>query len=182
VTSGSKLEEVQSVNVDALDSGNVSEGSPQLLSFVGAVYEKRASSGGESSVSVLSVSATYRLGVLGLGDVGVGVDGLEEAHGVLCLDDILECLGVNNEGYLCNLLDSVTSGEDKGGDGRTGKGGGQSVSALVKRGASVPSSPDLCGGEHSSTSAHVSESSLSGSVGTTTANTGDTSDGSTSSP
>jgi len=182
VTSGGKLEEVQSVNVDALDSGKVSECSPQLLSLAGAVHKQGTSSGGVSSVSVLSVSATYRLGVLGLGDIDVGVDGLEEGEGILCLDDVLESLGVNDEGNLGDLLDSVTSGEDKGGDGRSGEGGGQSVSALVKRGASVPSSPDLCGCEHSSTSAHVSESSLSGSVGTTTANTGDTSDGSTSSP
>jgi len=120
--------------------------------------------------------------LLGLGDVIVGVEALEELDGIRGLDDVVEGLGVNDEGDLSDLLYAVTTGKDQGGDGGTGQSRGDGVSALVQVGASVPSSPDLGGCEHSSTSAHVSESSLSGSVGSTTANTGNTSNGSSSSP
>jgi len=120
--------------------------------------------------------------LLSLDDVVVGVQTLQKLDGIGCLDDIVESLGVNNEGDLGDLLYAVTTGEDKSGDSGTGQSGGNGVSALVEVGASVPSSPDLGGGEHSSTSAHVSESSLSGSVGSTTADTGNTSNGSSSSP
>lgn len=121
-------------------------------------------------------------GLGGLGNIVIGVDGLQQGEGILGLYDVLESLAVDDEGNLSDVGDAVTSGKDESWDGRSGDGGCQSVTSLVKRGASVPSSPDLCGGEHSSTSAHVSESSLTGSVGTSTANTGDTSDGSSSSP
>jgi hypothetical protein len=46
----------------------------------------------------------------------------------------------------------------------------------------VPLSPGLGRGEHSTTSAHVSESSLSGSLGTTTSNSRDSGNSSSSSP
>ena len=46
----------------------------------------------------------------------------------------------------------------------------------------VPFPPSLGRGKHSTTSAHVSESSLSGSLGTTTTDTGDTGNSSSSSP
>jgi hypothetical protein len=46
----------------------------------------------------------------------------------------------------------------------------------------VPLSPGLGRGEHSTTSAHVSESSLSGSLGTTTSNSRNSGNSSSSSP
>jgi hypothetical protein len=46
----------------------------------------------------------------------------------------------------------------------------------------VPLSPDLERSEHASLTAHVTESSLTGSVGTGSANSWDSCDGTTSSP
>jgi len=76
----------------------------------------------------------------------------------------------------------VSTGHDEGGDGRGGKGRGNSVSLLVDVDLSVPSSPGAGGGEHSSTTAHVSEGSLSSTVCTTTGNSGNTGYGTTSTP
>jgi len=46
----------------------------------------------------------------------------------------------------------------------------------------MPSPPDLCGGEHPASSAHVTERSLSRSMSTTSRHTRDTRDGATSAP
>ena len=43
----------------------------------------------------------------------------------------------------------------------------------------VPPTPDLGRGEHATGTAHVTEGSLTGTVGTTARDTGDTSDGTT---
>ena len=56
------------------------------------------------------------------------------------------------------------------------------MSLLVEVGLSVPFSVDLEGSEHSSLSAHVTEGSLSRSVGTRSSNSGDSSHSSSGSP
>jgi hypothetical protein len=48
--------------------------------------------------------------------------------------------------------------------------------------ASVPAAPDLRGREHTSSTAHVSERSLTAAVGTSSRHTGDTGHGATGSP
>jgi hypothetical protein len=53
---------------------------------------------------------------------------------------------------------------------------------LANRHLSVPSSPGLGGCEHSTSTAHVSESTLTCSVGTTTRDSGNTSNSTTSTP
>lgn len=76
----------------------------------------------------------------------------------------------------------MSSSQNKRGEGRGSQSRGEGISALVDIDLSVPLSPGLGGGEHSSSSAHVTESSLAGSVGTTTRDTRNTSNSSTSSP
>ncbi len=56
------------------------------------------------------------------------------------------------------------------------------MSSLGEVDFSVPSSPCDSGVEHSSSSAHVTEGSLTGSVGSGSSNSGNSCDGSTSSP
>ena len=57
-----------------------------------------------------------------------------------------------------------------------------SVSALVHTNLSVPSSPNLCGAKHSTTSAHITESTLSRTRCSATRDTRNTSYGTTSTP
>jgi len=182
VASRCKLEEVQTSDIDCLNSGHVSEGLEQLASLGGGVDKQRTTALHVAAVSVLTVAGSDVSGFLSLLNIAVGSDVLQQGDGILGLDDIVESLRVDDEGDLGNLVHSVSSGQNQSGDGGTGQSRGDSVSALVAVGASVPSSPGLGGCKHSSSSAHVSESSLSGTVGTSSANSGNTSDGTTGSP
>jgi hypothetical protein len=53
---------------------------------------------------------------------------------------------------------------------------------LVLDDLTLPSAVGLGWGEHTTTAAHVTESSLAGTVGTATSNTGDTCNSTTSTP
>lgn len=135
-----------------------------------------------SSVSELSSSLSDVHGVNNLFDVFVSVKGLQDISGSLSSVDGVNGLVVNNEGDLSNLADSVSSGHNESRDGGSRDSGNQSVSLLGLVDLLVPSSPGLGGGEHSSSSAHVSESGLSSSVGSSSRNSGNTSHGSSSTP
>lgn len=74
-------------------------------------------------------------------------------------------LGLDQSGH--------AGGGDRGHDGET---------LLVHIDATVPTAPGLGRGEHASTTAHVAERSLAGTVGTTSTDTRNTGDGTTSSP
>lgn len=76
----------------------------------------------------------------------------------------------------------MSTSHNEGGDGGGGEGSGNGVSLLVDVDLSVPSSPCAGGGEHSSSTAHVSEGSLSSTVCTSSGNSGNTGNGSTGTP
>lgn len=122
------------------------------------------------------------MGVLDLLDIRVGVETLEEGNGSLGLDDSVKSGLRDNQGDLGDLLDAVTTSHNE----RSQSGGSQSradgVSALVLVDLSVPSSPDLGGGEHTATTAHVSEGTLAGAGSTTTRNTRNTGNSTTGTP
>ncbi len=56
------------------------------------------------------------------------------------------------------------------------------ITFLIDIDTSVPATPGLCGSEHTSSTAHVSERTLAGPVGSTSTHTRDTCHGTTSSP
>lgn len=179
VRAGSELEQVEVSDVAGLNAGDVSESVNQTL--VLGVDNEGTSSLGPSSVSELTLTGSDGLGLDDSGNVSVGTDGLEGGNGVLGLGDGLEVVG-DNEGDLSDGLDSVTSGKDKGSNSGSSNGRGSGVSLLVEVHLDVPLSPGLGGSEHSSASAHVTESGLAGSVGSGSSNSGDSGNGSTSTP
>lgn len=180
VTSGGELEEVETVDVGDLEAGNVAESLANVLTSVGD--EEGAATLDETSVAGLTVTGTESAGGLDALDVLVGVDGLEDLGGLLGLGDSSEVGGGDDEGDLGDLADTVTTGLDKSGDGRRGKGGNDGETTLSLVYATMPAAPDLGGGEHASSTAHVTEGSLTGTVGTSSSNTRDTRNGATSSP
>lgn len=179
VSSRSQLEQVELVNGAGLDSGNVLESSDNSLIL--GVNDQRTSSLSVSSVSHLSLSSSDLSRVGDLGDIGVSRDSLQELNGSLGLGGGLDG-GRDDEGDLLDLLDSVTSSKDQRGESRSSNGGSDGVSLLVLVDLDVPLSPGLGRGEHSTTSAHVTESGLTGSLRSSTTDTGDTGDSSTSTP
>jgi hypothetical protein len=179
VTTGGQLQQVQVLDVAGLDTGDVSESLDQT--FIVVVNDQRSSSLPVSPVPHLTLTGSELSGVGNLDDVGVSLDSLQELDGGLGLLQRFGSVGDNKRNFL-DLFDSVTSSQNKGRKSRSSQSRGDGVSLLVLVDLDVPLPPGLGRGEHSTTSAHVTESGLTGSTGTTTTDTGDTSDSSTSTP
>lgn len=178
VTTGGELEEVESVNRADVNSGEVAGGSLDGGVLV-SVHDQGSLGEGEAGASVLALAGSGSLGVADTGEVTVNTDGveaLEESGGLLGVE------AVNNKGELGDVVDGVTSGHDQGSASGSGESGGNSVSLLVKVNLSVPLSPELERSEHATLTAHVTEGTLSGAVGTTTGNTRNTRHSATGTP
>lgn len=175
----SELEEVKAVDRGDVDSGDVTEGT--LDAVVLGVDNEGSTAHDVAAVAHLSLSGADLLGVNRALDVEVGVVALEDGDGILGLLDGLDVLG-ENEGNLLELSDAVSAGNDEGGHGRGGEGGGNGDTALVEVGLAVPLAPDLVGGEHTTSTAHVAEATLSGTASSSSSNTGDTSNSTSGTP
>mmetsp|Transcript_10038 Transcript_10038/g.16897 ORF Transcript_10038/g.16897 Transcript_10038/m.16897 type:complete len:345 (-) Transcript_10038:283-1317(-) len=157
VASGGELEDVESVDIAGVDSGEVSSSILHTLGLV-SVDDEGSLSHDVSGVSVLAGSRSNLLGLSDLLEVIANSEGLEGGeHGL----GVLLAEVVDDEGELGHVFHSVTSGHDEGHAGGGGEGRSDGVSSLVDVDLSVPLSPDLEGGEHSGLSAHVSEGGLS---------------------
>lgn len=179
MTTRGQLKEVQSLNVAQFNTRDVSEGLDETLVLV--VDDQRTTSLGVTSVPHLTLTTAEFLGGLDFLDIIIGTEFLEKGDGVGGFGQLFDSVA-DNKGDLVDLLNSVTTGHDQSGDGRGSQSRSNSVSSLVDVDLGMPFTPDLGGGEHTSTTAHVSESSLSGSVGTTTGDTGDTRNGTSGTP
>lgn len=179
VTTRGELEEVEGLNGAGLDTGDVLESPDDTL--VLGVDDEGTPPLPVPPVPHLTLTGPDLPRVGNLGDVGVGSDSLEELDSSLGLVGGLDGRR-EDEGDLLDLLDPVASGEDKRGESRGSEGRSNGVSSLVLVHLDVPLPPGLGRGEHSTTSAHVTESGLARSLGTTTANTGDTGNGTTGTP
>lgn len=164
LSTGGKLEEVKSVDVGNFDAWNVSNGLSEFNVFV-SDNEKGSFSDGVSFASEFSLSGSDGFGVGDLLDVSVGADSLQELNNLLGFFVTFDFV-VKNVGNFSNSLDSVSSGEQERSNGASSQGTGNSVSFLFNVNSSVPSSPGLKGGEHSTLSALVTEGTLTTSVGT----------------
>jgi len=180
MTSRSQLKEVQSADSSKFNSRQISEGFGERGVLV--VDNQRSLSLDVSSVSHLSFSSSDFLGFLDLLNISESIDGFEERDSLGGFVDILDGLVVDNQGDFWDQFDLVSSGQNQSGDGGSGESRSESVSLLSNRDLLVPFSPGLGGGKHSSSSTHVSESSLAGSVSTSSSNTRNTGNSSTSSP
>jgi len=178
VTTGGELEEVKSVNRADINTSEVSSGLLKRWVLV-TVDNKGTLSHDETGVSHLTGSASGSLGLADSLEVFLSTEFVQSLEEILGLLDVE---GVNDERKLRDVHNSVTSGEDKRGNGGSGQSRGDGVSLLVDIDSLVPLSPDLEGSEHSTLTAHVTEGSLTRSAGTGTTNSRNTSDSSTSTP
>lgn len=180
LSTGRELEEVESVDIDDFDSGDISEGFDQLGVLV-EVDNQRALSDSVSLASEFAVASSDASAVNNFLDVLECSDSLEEGN---CISSFFVGLNpvLDNKRDLRHVVDSVSSGEHQWNDATGSDGGGCSVSLLLDVHSPVPSSPGSKGCEHATLSAHVAESTLSAPVRTTSSNSGNTSHGSTGSP
>ena len=160
VTTGGKLEKVQSANVDNLNARKVPERLDDAVVFI--VNDEGSATLAVPATSDLSFSSTSFPRVRDLGDIGVGVNRLKNGDGFLGLGQRLHTRG-NNKGDLLSSLDSVAASEDKGRKGRSCQGRDNSKSALALVNFDMPLAPSFCRGEHATTAAHVAKGGLMGS-------------------
>ena len=179
VTSRGELEKVQAVDAAEFDTRQVAEG--KLDAVVLGVNDERTTAHGVSAVTHLTLTGTNLLGVAGLLDIVEGTNGGED---ILSGRSLLSGFdgGIEDKRNFRDFVDNVSTGHDKGGDSGGGQSRGNSVSLLANVDLLVPLAPGLGGCEHASSTAHVSESSLSGSGGTSTSDTRDTGNGTSSTP
>jgi hypothetical protein len=118
VTTGSELEEVESVDTARVDTGEVAGGS--LDEGVLVTVDNEGTLGQlEARVSLLVGAGTGRLGGTDSGEVTGGTDaveGSEEGLGGLNVE------GVNDEGELGNVVNVVTSGKNERSNGGGSEG------------------------------------------------------------
>lgn len=157
VTTRRKLEEVQAGDADDLDTGQVPEGLSDPIVLI--EDDQRTTALPVTPVPHLSLARTELTRVGDLDDVGIRTEGPEESDGLLCLLVALRGVG-DDEGDLFDLLDAVTTGEDKRRESRGCEGRDDSEATLVLIDLYVPAAPDLCRGEHATAAAHVTEGSL----------------------
>lgn len=199
VSTRGKLEEIQAPNIDELDTRQVAECLNNAVVLV--EDDKRATTLAVAAVTHLTLASTEFTRVRHLSDIRVGIQGFEESDSFLGFLEGL-CCTLNYEGNLSNLLNAVTTGQDKGWKGRSCKCGDGSKATLILVDLDVPFAPSLGGSKHTTATAHVSKGSLrkyrcvnakskmeyvcyadlTGAVGTSTTDTRNTSNSTTSAP
>jgi len=178
VTTWGKLQKVESVHVASVNSWQVTGGSLDEWVLI-SVNKKRSLSEDEAGASVFSLTGSASLLLDSSEGIFVGTEfgeGGEKSLGGF------EVEGVNNKRELWDGIDCVSSGLDEWDASGGSECGGNGVSLLGDIDLSVPFSPGLERSEHATFTAHVTESGLSGSVGTRSTNSWDSSDSASSSP
>jgi hypothetical protein len=179
VTTRSKLKEIQTVNMAEFDTRQVAEGAGDTLILL--VDDQRTTSHDVTTTTELTLTSTELLRVANLFDISRGADSLEKLVGDLGLGDGLSGI-IDDQGNFRELFNTVTTGQNERGNGGGSESRGNGITLLVRVDLSVPTSPDLGGGEHATFTAHVTESTLTSAGGTTTRNTRNTGDGATGTP
>lgn len=174
VTSRGESKETKASDIDELNTRKISEGLSKTIVLL--VDDERTTLLNVSSISHFTLTGSESAGSLDLSNITVDVKFLEDGDGFLGLLDLLNVI-LDDNGELVGLVNLVTTGHDKGRKTGGGNGGSGGHSSHVKVDLSMPSSPDLGGGKESTSTAHVTEGTLSRSVGTTTTDSGDTGDG-----
>lgn len=157
MTTGGELEEVESLDVGKFDTGEVAEGLYDAIVFV--VDDEGAAALAVATVAHLTLSGAKFARVGDLDDVGVGVDALQEGDSLLGLLQGFD-VGRDDERDLGDLFDAVTTGKNEGREGRGSERGDGSEATLVLVYFDVPLAPSFGGGEHATTTAHVTKGGL----------------------
>nr|WCZ58332.1 60S ribosomal protein L4 [Paratrimastix eleionoma] len=179
MTTRGQLKKVETSHTAEINTGNVAESTADTGILV--VDNKGTTTLNITTVAHLTRSTTNVMRVLNTLNISVGIEGLENLDGVLGFLDGLNGV-VKNEGNFGDLINGVTTGHNEGRDSRGSQSGAESVTLLVDIDLTVPTAEDLGGGEHVTTSTHVTERTLTRTMGTTTRDTRNTSNSTTSTP
>ena len=179
MTTRGQLQKIQTVDTAKFDSRQVAES--LFHTIVGLVNNEGTTTHGVTAVSHLTLTGADLLGGSSLVNIIKGSNGSKDILGNRGLLGGLDGV-VEDKGNLGDLIDLVSTSHDESRHGGCGKGRGNGVSLLGDVALVVPLAPGLGGSEHASSTAHVSESSLSGTGGSSSTDTRDTGNSTSSSP
>jgi hypothetical protein len=167
----SELEKVEGINWAELNTREVTETLDETR--VVLVAHKWAATHGVATVTPLTTASAKLLGGSALLNIIVSTDSLKDLDSGLGLVNGLNVVS-DNKWDLWELAHFVTTCLNESWESRSSESRSGSITALVFIDAAVPSAPYLGWGEHATLAAHVTEGTLTGSVGTTTRDTRDT--------
>merc|ERR1719209_2351492 len=179
VASGGELQQIEVVHLHGVNSRDVPEGLGESLVLI--VNNERSKLLDTSSVPQLSLASPHAPGGVHLSHISPGLVLPQEHHGLLGLGKGLYLVSHDKWDFR-NALNLVTLGHDKSRNSSGSDGRADGVPLLGGVHLPVPPPPGLGGGEHAASTAHVTVSSLAGSLGTTSLYPRDTSHGTSSSP
>ncbi len=177
VSTWGELEEVQREDRASLNTGNVAESERKLLSInFWVVDDQWAATLAVTATTELTLSSAELAGSLDLGKIGTSTNRVKESDGNGSAGNggTGEDLRVDDEWDLWDGSDLVTARHQEGWDRGSSQGRGSSETLLAKVDLLVPLAPDLSWGEHATGAAHVTEGSLSSTVGSSTGDTWNT--------
>lgn len=158
LSSWGKLYDVQSLDVADVNAWNISDGLDEVDVLVEA-YNHWTLFHGISSSSSLANSGSDGLAINDLLDIIEGTDFLEHGDNLFCFFNLFNLI-TDHQWKLHDILDLVASAQNKRDDTGSGDSGNDGMSLLVGIYSSVPSSPGLDWGEHSTLSTLVAEGTL----------------------
>merc|ERR1719259_1463043 len=179
VTARCQSPQIQFLHVQQRNARDIPEGLADAI--VAVVDDARARPHDAAAIPHLALARAETLAGADFLHVLPGLDLTEESDGFFGLLKTLD-LVVDDQRHLGNLFDLVSLGHDQSGYSSSGDGRAHGVSLLVGVDAMVPSTPRLGRGKHASTTAHVTEGTLTGSVSATPTHSGDPRHGSSGSP
>jgi hypothetical protein len=192
-----KLKEVKATDVDYFNTRKVAERFDNTTVLV--VDNERTAALAVTAIAHLSLTRAKLSRVRNLYNVAVRTKGPEKCNGLLCLLEGLNGI-TDDQGNLLNLLNAMSTSENQRGKCRGCESRNCSEAALVLVHLDVPSAPGLCRSEHPTTAAHIAKrcliafdkgriyiqhactAYLTRAVSAPTTDTGNTSNGTTSTP
>ena len=174
-----ELEKVEATDVNHFNSRQIAECFDNAAVFV--VDNEGAATLAVTAIAHLSLTGAKLARVGHLYDVAIRTEGLEKSNGLLCFAEGLDSI-TNNKGNFLYLLDAVATSENERGKCGRSEGRDSSKAALILVHLDMPSTPGLRGRKHPTTTTHVTERGLARTVSASSANTGNTRDGTTSTP
>lgn len=179
MTTRSQLEQVQSRNAGKFNTGNVTESSDNTAVFL--VNDQGSTALTVATVAHLTLTSADGVAGLDTFNVSNGSNLTQNFESSASLADTFHGRR-DDQGEFGNLFDAVTTSHHQTRQSRGSQSRNDSEAALVDVDLAMPSAPDLGGSEHATTTAHVTESTLTRATSTTTTDTGNTGNSATSTP
>lgn len=167
-----QIEQIEASHTAQVDARQIPEGAAHSR-FV-EIDDQRALLESVAAISGLTLASADFLGVLGLLGIPVGFEHFQKPDGSLGLCDVVNGFIAYNERDFRDFFDFVAPGKDKRHAGGCCQGRHDGVSPLIDVDFAVPFSIRLGGREHMAAPTHVSEGSLSGAMGASSGNSGNT--------